>query len=166
MHAQLLSHVWLFVTTWTIVVHQAPLSMGFPRPEYWSGLPFSSPGESPRPRNWTQVSCNSCIGTWIYYHWATWEVPLGSWKISNYYRLGQQVLNVHEILQARILEWVAIFFSRGIFPTQGLNPSLLHLLPWQAGSLPLVPPGKLGYQWLSKNHTKNLTKDTFTAFII
>ena len=31
---------------------------------------------------------------------------------------------------------------QGIFLTQGLNPRLLHLLNWQAGSLPLVPPGK------------------------
>ena len=31
---------------------------------------------------------------------------------------------------------------QGIFPTQGLNPCLWHLLHWQAGSLPLVPPGK------------------------
>ena len=33
------SHIWLFVTPWT-VAHQAPLSMGFPRQEYWSGVPF------------------------------------------------------------------------------------------------------------------------------
>ena len=33
---------------------------------------------------------------------------------------------VHEILQARILEWVAFPFSRGIFPTQGSNPCLPH----------------------------------------
>ena len=32
------------VTTW-IVVHQAPLSMGFSRQEYWSGLPFPPPGD-------------------------------------------------------------------------------------------------------------------------
>ena len=31
---------------------------------------------------------------------------------------------------------------QGIFLTQGLNPSLLRILHWQAGSLPLVPPGK------------------------
>ena len=31
---------------------------------------------------------------------------------------------------------------QGIFLTQGLNPHLLHLLPWQEGSLPLAPPGK------------------------
>ena len=33
---------------------------------------------------------------------------------------------VHGISQARILEWIAIFFSRGIFPTKGSNPSLPH----------------------------------------
>ena len=43
MHAQLLSHVWLFVTLWTMAC-QAPLSMGFFRQEYWSGLPFPPPG--------------------------------------------------------------------------------------------------------------------------
>ena len=37
-----------FVTPWT-VVHQAPLTMGFPRQEYWSGLPFPSPGDIPDP---------------------------------------------------------------------------------------------------------------------
>ena len=44
------------------------------------------------------------------------------------------------ILQARILEWVAALLQ-GIFPAQGLNPCLLHLLYWQAGSLPLAPLG-------------------------
>ena len=34
--------------------------------------------------------------------------------------------SVREILQARILEWVAISFSGGIFPTQESNPGLLH----------------------------------------
>ena len=34
--------------------------------------------------------------------------------------------SVHGIFQARILEWVAMASSRGIFPTQGLNPGLLH----------------------------------------
>ena len=41
-----LSHVRLFATQWT-VAHQAPLSMGFSRQEYWSGLPFPSPGYLP-----------------------------------------------------------------------------------------------------------------------
>ena len=42
------SHVQLFATLWT-VAHQAPLSMGFSRQEYWSGLPFPSPGDLPHP---------------------------------------------------------------------------------------------------------------------
>ena len=44
----LLSRVQLFATPWT-VVHQAPLSMGFSRQEYWSGLPFPSPEDLPNP---------------------------------------------------------------------------------------------------------------------
>ena len=44
----MLSCVRLFVTLWT-VAHQAPLSMGFPRQEYWSRLPFPPPGDLPDP---------------------------------------------------------------------------------------------------------------------
>ena len=51
--------------------------------------------------------------------------------------------SVHGVLQARVLEWGAIFLLQRIFPTQGSNPHLLHLLHWQVGSLPLSPPGKL-----------------------
>ena len=43
-----LSHVQLFATLWNIA-YQAPLSMGFSRQEYWSGLPFPSPGDLPNP---------------------------------------------------------------------------------------------------------------------
>ena len=42
--------------------------------------------------------------------------------------------SVHGILQAREIQ--------GFFPTQGSNLRLLHLLHWQASSLPLAPPGK------------------------
>ena len=43
-----LSHVQLFVTPWTIA-YQVPPSMGFSKQEYWSRLPFSSPGDLPDP---------------------------------------------------------------------------------------------------------------------
>ena len=43
-----LSRVQLFETPWT-VAYQASLSMGFSRQEYWSGLPFPSPGDLPDP---------------------------------------------------------------------------------------------------------------------
>ena len=42
------SEVWLFATSWT-VAYQAPPSMGFSRQEFWSGLPFPSPGDLPNP---------------------------------------------------------------------------------------------------------------------
>ena len=45
---KLLSYVWLFATPGTVAC-QAPLSMGFSRQDYWSGLPFSSPGDLPNP---------------------------------------------------------------------------------------------------------------------
>ena len=45
---KLLSCVRLFATPWT-VAHQAPLSMGFSRQEYWSGLPLPSPVDLPDP---------------------------------------------------------------------------------------------------------------------
>ena len=46
--AESLSHVWFFVTLWTVAC-QAPLSMGFSRQEYWSGLPCLPPGDLPNP---------------------------------------------------------------------------------------------------------------------
>ena len=62
----------------------------------WVAMPSSR--ESSQPRDWTEVSC---IAGGVVTIWATRESP-------------------------RILEWVALPFSRGIFPTQGLNQGLLH----------------------------------------
>ena len=61
------------VTPWT-VSSWAPLFMGFPRQEYWSGFAFPSQIRgSFRSRDQTHNFCVSCIGRWILYHWATWE---------------------------------------------------------------------------------------------
>ena len=61
------SHVQLFVTPWT-VAHQAPLSMGFSRQEYWSGLRCPPPGIF-----LTQGSNSSLLSLlywqWVLYHW-------------------------------------------------------------------------------------------------
>ena len=55
------SRVQLFATPRT-VAHQAPLSMGFPRQEYWSGLPFPNSRGSSHPRDWASTSWVSCTG--------------------------------------------------------------------------------------------------------
>ena len=47
-HPSRFQGVWLFVSPWT-VAHQAPLSMGFSRQEYWSALPGPPPGDLPDP---------------------------------------------------------------------------------------------------------------------
>ena len=62
----------LFTTLWT-VAHHCPLSVGFLRQEYWSGLPFPFPGGSSRPRDQTRVSW---LGRRILYYWATREAPV------------------------------------------------------------------------------------------
>ena len=54
--------------------------------------------------------------------------------------------SVHGIFQARILEWVAISFFKGIFLNQGLNPCLLH---WQVDSLPLSHQGSCSFDCTS-----------------
>ena len=59
------SHAWLFGTPWTVSC-QAPLSMGFSRQEYWSVLPFPSPGDFSNPG--IKLLYVSCIGRRVLYH--------------------------------------------------------------------------------------------------
>ena len=63
----MLSHVQLFETPW-IIAHQAPMFMGFSRHEYWSGLPFSPPGDLPDP------GIETCLLGPL--HWQVGSLPL------------------------------------------------------------------------------------------
>ena len=90
MKVKSLSHVRLLATSW-MAAYQAPPSMGFSRQEYWSGVPLPSL----RTNAAAAKSLQSC---------STLCDPIdGSLPGSS----------VHGILQARILKWVAISFSRG-----------------------------------------------------
>ena len=140
MRVKSLSRVQLFAIPWT-VAHQAPLSMGFSRQEYWSGLSFPSPGGLPNPGMEPRSPALQADAL-------TSESP--------------GMFSVHGILQAKVLEWASIPFSKsesrsvvsdslqphglyspwnspgqntgvgdlsllqGIFPIQGLNPRLSH----------------------------------------
>ena len=55
--------------------------------------------------------------------------------------------SVHGIVQARILQWVAMTSSRGIFLSQGPNPCLICPLRWQVDSLLLAPSEKSSNCW-------------------
>ena len=139
-----LSRVRLSSTPWT-AAYLAPPFMGFSRQEYWSGLPFPSPGESSLPRDWTQVSrvadkhftvcatrkckaestwnCHNTVSqVCMLSHFSRVRLSAALWTIAHEAPLSMG------ILQARILEWVAMPSSRGIFPTQGLNSGLIMFL--------------------------------------
>ena len=78
-HAESLSHLWLFVTPWTVAC-QAPLSIGFSSKITGVGCHFLLRGSS-QPRDWTRISC---IGRQILYRWATEEAYklLSEWSHS------------------------------------------------------------------------------------
>ena len=71
--ASVLSRVQLSATPWT-AARQAPLSMGLPRQEHWTGCHFLLQGTFP-PRRRNHVSCASCAGRWAPHHRAPWEAP-------------------------------------------------------------------------------------------
>ena len=82
-HVYVLSHlsrVRLFVTLWT-AAHQAPLSVGFPRQEYWSGLPYPPSGDLPDPGIKPHISYVSCIGRLLLYRGCHLGSP--EWQAAN-----------------------------------------------------------------------------------
>ena len=74
------SHVQIFATLWT-VAHQAPLSMGFSRHEYWSRLPCPSPGDLPDPG---VRAASPALAGGFFTTAATWEALGG--RVSRLYR--------------------------------------------------------------------------------
>ena len=64
--------VQLFMTPWT-VARQAPLSMGFSRQEYWSGLPCPPPGDLPDPGNEPMSLMSNALAGDLFTTAATWE---------------------------------------------------------------------------------------------
>ena len=69
------SHVRLFMTLWTIA-RQAPLSMGFSRQEYWSGLPCPPPGDLPDPGIEPISLISPVLVGGLFTTTATWESKL------------------------------------------------------------------------------------------
>ena len=130
------SCVQLFATPWT-VAYQAPLSMGFSRQECWSGLPCPPPGGLPNPgmepepvslmspalagrffttRKQTMVTREKGeIGRLglTYTHCGSVLVAQSCLTLCNRVDYSLPGSSVHGILQARILEWVAMPSSRG-----------------------------------------------------
>ena len=66
------SHVQLFATLWTIA-HEVPLSTGFSRQEYWSGLPSPPPGDLSHPGIEPAFLSSLALLGWFFTSSATWE---------------------------------------------------------------------------------------------
>ena len=62
-------------TLWT-VAHQVPLSIGFSRQEYWSGLPFPPPGDLPNPEMEPASFISPTLAGGFFITSTTWEAPL------------------------------------------------------------------------------------------
>ena len=67
-------HIQLFATLWT-VAHWAPLSMGFSRQEYWSGLPCLPPGDLLNPRIEPMSLISAALAGGFFTTRAIWEAP-------------------------------------------------------------------------------------------
>ena len=112
-----------FLRPMDYIAHQGPLSMGFSRQEYWRGLPFPAPGDLSDPgiKPTSLALAGRCFmgespgklieaihiyGCW----WFSHSVVSNSCAPVDCSPPGS---SAHGILQARILEWVAISFSKG-----------------------------------------------------
>ena len=112
------SCIQFFATLWT-VAHQAPLSMGFSKQEYRSGLPFPPPGDLPDPGTEPTSPVSPVLADGFFTTSATWEalVLTAAKLLQSCPTLCDPIDGsppgspVPGILQARTLDWVAISFS-------------------------------------------------------
>ena len=114
------SRVQLFVTPWT-VDHQTPLSMGFSRQEYQSGLPSPPPGELPDPGIQPEPPEAPALQADFFKPLSHRGSPivcvcvfqlLGCVQLCDPMDCSLPGFSAPGTLQTRILEWVAISFSR------------------------------------------------------
>ena len=125
------------------VACKAPLSMGFSRQEYWSGLLCPTPGHIPNPGTEPVSPVSPALADRFFTTIAIWEAPPCLYMLRKKVKvkvapscstLQPMDYTVHGIVQARILEWVAFTFSNPVIEPR--SPAL------QADSLPAEPPGK------------------------
>ena len=115
------------VTLWT-VAHQTPLSMGFFRQEYRSGLPVPFPGDLLNPGDEPVSPVSPCIGRQILYHWATWQALF---ILIGYYKYWV---------------WLPVLYSRSLLVIYFISSSVL-MLRRARQSTPVFLPGESHGQW-------------------
>ena len=111
------SHVQLFETPWTIA-RQAPLTMGFSRQEYWSGLPSPPPGDLPTPGIEPASLSSSAVAGRFFTTSAIWEAPLA--KQNNQTKQSLRFVYLAEFLCGGLVWWFWCSFS--VAPLQVVMP--------------------------------------------
>ena len=125
-----------FMTPWT-VVHQALLSMGFSRQEYWSGLPFPSPGDLPDPEIKLASLCVSHVGRQILYHCIIDRSPNPLWNLYPEIQSSKRNILRMKLQSSMRVERTKSFphfnsTQRNSVPFAFLVPACLHSenIPW------------------------------------
>ena len=126
---------WLCVTLWTVACQVPSVHMGPSRQEYWSGLPFPSPGDLPNPGS---KPASPALAGEFFTISATWEAaaaksPQSCPTLCDPIDGSPSGSPVPGILRARTLEWVAISFSNA-WKVKVKSISLVRLsaTPWTA----------------------------------
>ena len=106
---QLLSQVWLFVTPWTLL---APLSMGFPKQDYWNGLPFPIPGNHPNPGIESMSLASPALAGRFFTTCATWEACF--WRQlaikSKSMNISLKIWKAIDLWFSKLIEWIKLVF--------------------------------------------------------
>ena len=132
------SRVWLFVMLWTVAC-QAPLSMGFSRQEYWSGLPFPLPGHLPDP--WIEPSpfTSPALVGGFFIASTTWEASSshlqsfpasGSFPMSQFFASGGQSIGASasaSVLPVTIQDWFPLGWTGWISSASHVAKAWLSL---------------------------------------
>ena len=139
----MLSCVRFLATPW-IVAFQARLSMGFPRQEYWNGLPFLPPRDLPNPRTKPEY-LGLLLSRWILYHCAPWEAQMKQNPFPNacFANTGEHQKWSFPNLYLKIFKMILVFIwsnsnihketgNSCLIVVQSLNHVRLFATPWAA----------------------------------
>ena len=157
--AWVLSCVQLFVSPWTVTC-QAPLSVGFSRQEYCSGLPCPPPGDLPNPGIEPVSLMSPALTGGFFPTSATWEAPLESWDnvCSSWY--SQHPHNARHILSgSEQMQWVVQGLYGHFFELFGLGAELetkhsfSHQARFQPGCREPCSAMGLGCTWWARPDT-------------
>ena len=122
------SHVWLFATLWT-VAHQAPLSIGFSRQEYQSGLLCPPPGDSPNPGIKPASFRSPALSGLFFTTCTTWEAHIIYGSVSMLIPDSQFTMPLPQLFHLDPSSFVSLDilhdYSCPLVPAKSLFPTLL-----------------------------------------